>query len=595
MPMDMATRENRHRAFAGLGIAAVCLLLLAGAAGASPARVTGVEAGVFPDRELVVIRHEGGVSLSPRYTWLKATSTLTILLRNVVVSQTTRIKPSQPLIRSVELAPVPGKNDAVLKLTVGDSDVIERSNWRFGNYSKQIVLVEFFPLKTKREEAPKIRDLERFWKQRASGERNQPLFSAEETLNLSMPARQVDAALRARKLYDPHVPFTVISQGAGAISTPQGQAGLDELLVEEVVDELLLIGKPEAIAQARAAIQDVESSVNERESTEKTQQPERSPSSSRSGSIDSDYPPLTPGAPSEPGNYQQLKHRLSDILVNLQATNGLNFWATIMLLSRMSGVSIIIDPYAVDLPTGSRRKTLIESPGSTQGGPGTGFREARQFQPESLQGATNTVIGNLEAVPFDLALRIILTTHNLSYLVFSTPESGFTKPVILVSSKERIQQEIAGANQIDLYQEHYADPQELYNILDNMDLLPSRERGWYVYRNPYGGYGGGGGRGAGGGGYGGGGSRGGGAGGGAGGAGGGAGAGMLFEGFIPTHAQALLVEVTPNSRNATLSELVRIARRYPELTMLDIHFSRESKTADEEAPQLHRALVLCLP
>lgn len=572
-----------------MGLSLAMLLLSATVAAAAPARITGIEAGVFSDRELVVVRHEGGVSLSPRYTWRKDACTLTIVLRNATASKVTCLKPAQPIIRMVELSPVPGKNQAVLKLTLVNGEIIERQNWRFGNYSRQIVLVELFPLKTKRNEAPKIRNLERFWQRGLRREAARAPLPEEQVLHLSIPAHRLDAALRSHNLYSPDIPFTVISEGAGTISTPHGQFGLDELLAEDAVDELLLVGPPDAITSARKAIGSADASLEESQPDSRDREPAGSDSAAANGSMDTDYPPLPPGGHHGPATYQELKQRLSDILVNLNATQGLNLWSTIMLLSRMSGVSIIIDPYAVEAPTGSRRKDLVEAPGSEGGGPSTGFREAREFQPESLQGPTNTVIGNFAQVPFDLALEIVLNTHNLSYLVFSTPDSDFTKPVILITSKERMEQEIAGANRIDLYQEHYADPMELYSVLDNMDLLPSRERGWYVYQGGYGGYGragrgGAGGRGGGGGG----------AGGGRGG-GGGVGPGMRFEGFIPTRPQALLIEVTPGNREAALTQFLRITAQYPELTILDIQLAPEREAADEEAQDIHRALVLCLP
>ena len=74
-----------------------------------------------------------------------------------------------------------------------------------------------------------------------------------------------------------------------------------------------------------------------------------------------------------------------------------------------------------------------------------------------------------------------------------------------------------------LYQLHYADPSQIYQILYNLGLLPSVTVGWYVYvgNTGSGGGGGGGNRGGGGGGSTGGGSTGGGGGGGGSGGGGG--------------------------------------------------------------------------
>ena len=171
--------------------------------------------------------------------------------------------------------------------------------------------------------------------------------------------------------------------------------------------------------------------------------------------------------------------------------------------------------------------------------------------------------------------------------MFSTPESEFSKPVILVSSRERIQQEIFGANEIDLYQAHYADPQALYNALDNMDLLPSRERGWYVYENPGGGNGSGGGNNNQGGGGNGGndGSGGGGGNGGSGGSGGGGGptgpgGGRSIMGYDvnPLEQQALMLEFSPATRDERISELLAMAAREG-LDLLTVDFSGADSAA----------------
>ena len=67
-------------------------------------------------------------------------------------------------------------------------------------------------------------------------------------------------------------------------------------------------------------------------------------------------------------------------------------------------------------------------------------------------------------------------------------ENPYAKPIILITSQERLEQEIKGQNEIDLYQLHYADPFQLYEILYMLNLLPSLTVGWYYYRG--GGFGG---------------------------------------------------------------------------------------------------------
>ena len=53
----------------------------------------------------------------------------------------------------------------------------------------------------------------------------------------------------------------------------------------------------------------------------------------------------------------------------------------------------------------------------------------------------------------------------------------YHKPVILVSSRERLEEELPGQNETDLYQLHYADPVQVTNLLDQLDLRPSTASG----------------------------------------------------------------------------------------------------------------------
>ena len=81
---------------------------------------------------------------------------------------------------------------------------------------------------------------------------------------------------------------------------------------------------------------------------------------------DPDYPRMDAGRPYEPGEYRlpafETKYRFSDIRVNLNL-NGADFREVLMFMSEISGVSIILDPYWSDEPTGGRRRP---------GGPGGG-------------------------------------------------------------------------------------------------------------------------------------------------------------------------------------------------------------------------------
>jgi uncharacterized membrane protein YgcG len=217
-----------------------------------------------------------------------------------------------------------------------------------------------------------------------------------------------------------------------------------------------------------------------------------------------------PGFPGE-------EELISDVRVNLQAAAGYSLYQFLMFLSNISGISIIIDPYWVDEPFGTTRRDPPDPGYLPGGGAGAGFRPADVFDLQ-LGVGSGSVRGRFDNVPFDQALDIVLSTHNLYKVVYRNEEDPYSKPIILITSKERLEQELPGQNEIDLYQLHYADPYQLYDILAQLNLLPSLTVGWYVYYGSGGGgYGGGGGTGGGtgGGGYGGGGgSRGGGGGGG---------------------------------------------------------------------------------
>jgi len=208
---------------------------------------------------------------------------------------------------------------------------------------------------------------------------------------------------------------------------------------------------------------------------------------------------------------------LSDVRVTLPAMAGMNLYDVINYLSLVSGISVVIDPYTFDEPFGGTRPPLApEPPQGADGGPG--FRPAGIFEP-TMSGSSGTVIGNFDNVPFDTALNLILSTHQLVYVVLESGEtdskgsrygspastSPYQKPVILVTSRERMEQELSGQNEVDLWQNHYADPFQMTEILDQFGLTPSTVTGWFIYNggqgsgySPGGGGGGGGGRGGGG-------------------------------------------------------------------------------------------------
>ncbi len=180
---------------------------------------------------------------------------------------------------------------------------------------------------------------------------------------------------------------------------------------------------------------------------------------------------------------------LSDVRVNLNAAGGFSLYQFLMFLSSISGISIIIDPYWLSEPFGGNGRPP-QDPGFLPGDQGgAGFRPGNVFDPQL--GATGSVRGNFDNVPFDEALDIVLSTHQLYKVVRRNENDPYGKPIILITSKERLEQELAGQNEIDLYQLHYADPDQIWDILYQLNLLPSVTVGWYVYEGGNGNNGGG--------------------------------------------------------------------------------------------------------
>lgn len=118
------------------------------------------------------------------------------------------------------------------------------------------------------------------------------------------------------------------------------------------------------------------------------------------------------------GNYELPQfpdYKYSDVLVTLEVRN-VDFREVLWLLSSISGVSIVLDPYWDDEPTGSRRQVGggAEGPGgSGEGGGGPGFRSGGDFYPQSPREGTGNLSLNFHDVPFDTALDLILMSVGL--------------------------------------------------------------------------------------------------------------------------------------------------------------------------------------
>lgn len=172
---------------------------------------------------------------------------------------------------------------------------------------------------------------------------------------------------------------------------------------------------------------------------------------------------------------------LSDILVNLDASNGMSITNALNLLSNISGISIIYDPYTFDEPTGSRRPPKGSLGGGSQSQSDAGFRDSGTFNPGvRIDTAAPAVFGNFKDIPFTQALDIIVTGNNLKWIV-KPSDNPNAKPIIYITNRERLEQEIRGTNIVFPYQLFYADPNRVTALLDAFDALPSRTQGWYIY------------------------------------------------------------------------------------------------------------------
>ena len=117
------------------------------------------------------------------------------------------------------------------------------------------------------------------------------------------------------------------------------------------------------------------------------------------------------------GDYElpELKgYRYSDALVTLNVRNA-DFREVLWLLSEIGGVSIILDPYWNDEPTGTRRPPGAGVDPGSGGGDGAepGFRPGGEFNPNVPGSGTGELSFNFEDVPFDTALELVVMAAGL--------------------------------------------------------------------------------------------------------------------------------------------------------------------------------------
>jgi uncharacterized membrane protein YgcG len=118
------------------------------------------------------------------------------------------------------------------------------------------------------------------------------------------------------------------------------------------------------------------------------------------------------------GNYELPEFppvKYSDARVTLKVEN-VDFRDVLWLMAEIGNISIILDPYWADEPTGSTRPPGGGAdPGSGGGGGdgGGGFRGAGDFIPFAPRSGTGRLTLSFKNVPFDMALDLILMSVGL--------------------------------------------------------------------------------------------------------------------------------------------------------------------------------------
>lgn len=520
----------------GLGLFLVFAIVLCTSARYSN-QVTGLDSATFEGREVLVIRTSGYVSTPSGYKRDVAGSTVRFLLRGVGADSVAPFVPSGELISGVSFEQVEGEGVNVV-VALADNSLVDGRLFRLSQPSDHVILFEVFPGSEAKHSARMITDLAGQLGINMSSKQGVPVeaglgssgsgFDPDKLGITSIDLSQADpqrvlGLASATGLLDIKATAWVTTEKMGTVVVKPAGLSLASWGLETPPSVLFLSGTPKQLADflSRAnpdtlATQPTFSQVWEANKPKlKLASPSKKRSSGRGGVRSDPYAGLYVKEEPRKSSGRGL---LSDIRVSLPAMNGLHLYDVLHYLSMISGISIIIDPYTFDDPTGMRRDPLPpDSDGEDNSGPG--FRSAGVFNPTDFR--PGTVMGNFDNVPFDTALRLILETHGLEYVVYDSQSSrvnqgggrkvttrggnnrsssGYDKPIILITSPERLEQELSGQNEVDLLQFHYADPYQIEQILDNLNLRTSSS-GWYIYRGGGGGGGrGGGGRGGGGGG-----------------------------------------------------------------------------------------------
>lgn len=128
-------------------------------------------------------------------------------------------------------------------------------------------------------------------------------------------------------------------------------------------------------------------------------------------------PPQVEHGEDQYGTYKLPKFpqpKYSDALVTLEVHNT-DFRDVLWLMSQIGNISIVLDPYWADEPTGGPRTPGGGAdPGSGGGGGGQpGFRPGDEYLPQVPREGTGNLTLKFEDVPFDTALDLVLMSVGL--------------------------------------------------------------------------------------------------------------------------------------------------------------------------------------
>ncbi len=509
-------------------VVVIIVMLLSGQALAASfsKQITGLDFAEFEGRECVILRTAGGVTMPSAFKRDEIAAALVFELSQVGADGILVPKPNGGLIRTIDL-PVDPQRGATLVVGLATPDLASQECFRFTQPSAHVLLLEIFPGPQDKEQSSRITDVEKLVPakdQLFAPQHSSPAFNTDTSAVAADPLAGVPVVDLSTS--DPSQVLGMLAglgllnaKGSAQITTeewgelvvsPAGQS-LVNWTDATPPGELLVSGTPAQIATLLAEASPAQVAAQLTLGQYWASSQPRVRARTQAGGAGADTRSRLRDDPYNGIYFTETMPgggRLSDIRVTLNATGGLNLFDVLNYLSNISGISIVIDPYTFNEPTGQNRPPLPpDGSGSGDGGPG--FRSASEFDP-GLQ-RTGTVRGNFVNVPFDEVLSTILSTHNLEFIITNEGQpagkrygsrgddaGSYEKPVILITSKERLEQELPGTNEIDLHQFHYADPDQITEILQQFGMLSPSGTGWYIYEGGGNGGGSGGGVGRGG-------------------------------------------------------------------------------------------------